>query len=70
MATFQKEMANRKLAKEIKKKYDSKKGAIGYRQIRMQINRKLKKQYSRNRYYRLMKAIGIKAVIKKSVPLI
>ncbi|OTP27534.1 IS3 family transposase [Enterococcus mundtii] len=63
-----KEMANRKLAKEIKKKYDSKKGAIGYRQIRMQINRKLKKQYSRNRYYRLMKAIGIKAVIKKKRP--
>lgn len=61
-------MANRKLAKEIKKKYDSKKGAIGYRQIRMQINRKLKKQYSRNRYYRLMKAIGIKAVIKKKRP--
>ncbi|STD25502.1 IS3 family transposase [Enterococcus mundtii] len=63
-----KEMANRKLTKEIKKKYDSKKGAIGYRQIRMQINRKLKKQYSRNRYYRLMKAIGIKAVIKKKRP--
>lgn len=60
-----KELENRKLAKEIKKKYDSKKGAIGYRQIRMQLNIKLKRRYSRKRYYRLMKALGIKAMIKK-----
>lgn len=64
-----KELENRKLAKEIKRKYDSKKGAIGYRQIRMQVNTKLKKHYSRKRYYRLMKAMGIKAVIKKKRPL-
>lgn len=63
-----KELENRKLAKEIKKKYDSKKGAIGYRQIRMQLNIKLKRRYSRKRYYRLMKALGIKAVIKKKRP--
>lgn len=63
-----KELENRKLAKEIKKKYDSKKGAIGYRQIRMQLNIKLKKHYSRKRYYRLMKVLGIKAVIKKKRP--
>ena len=60
-----KELENRKLAKKIKKKYDNKKGAIGYRQIRMQLNIKLKKRYSRKRYYRLMKAPGIKAIIKK-----
>lgn len=52
----------------MKKKYDSKKGAIGYRQIRIQLNRKLKMHYSRKRYYRLMKALGIKAVIKKKRP--
>jgi Transposase and inactivated derivatives len=52
----------------VKKKYDSKKGAIGYRQIRIQLNRKLKKHYSRKRYYRLMKALSIKAVIKKKRP--
>lgn len=49
-------------------KYDSKKGAIGYRQIRMQLNIKLKKHYSRKRYYQLMKVLGIKAVIKKKHP--
>ncbi|MDT2683330.1 IS3 family transposase [Enterococcus gallinarum] len=58
-----KELENRKLAKETKKKYDSKNGPIGYRQIRMQLNIKLKKHYSR-----LMKALGIKAVIKKKRP--
>lgn len=63
-----KELEDRKLAKEIKKKYDSKKGAIGYRQIRIQLNRKFKSTYSRKRYYRLMKALGIKAVINKKRP--
>ncbi|WP_314576542.1 IS3 family transposase [Enterococcus gilvus] len=63
-----KELENRKLAKEIQKKYDSKKGAIGYRQIRIQLNRTFKKNYSRKRYYRLMKVLGIKAVIKKKRP--
>lgn len=62
------ELENRKLAKVIKKKYDSKKGAIGYRQIRIQLNRKFKRNYSRKRYYRLMKVLGIKAVIKRKRP--
>lgn len=63
-----KERENQKLATEIKKKYASKKGAIGYRQIRLQLNRKLGVLYSRNRYYRLMKAMGLKAIIKKKRP--
>lgn len=63
-----KELENRKLAKEIKKKYDGKKGAIGYRQIRLQLNRTFKRNYSRKRYYRLMKVLGIKAVIKRKRP--
>lgn len=63
-----KERENQKLATEIKKKYDSKKGAIGYRQIRIQLNRKRKTSYSRKRYYRIMKSLGLKAVIKKKRP--
>lgn len=63
-----KERENRKLAIEIKKKYDSKKGTLGYRQIRSQLNRRFKKNYSRKRYYRLMKILGIKAVIKRKRP--
>lgn len=63
-----KELENRKLAKEIQKNYDSKKGAIGYRQIRIQLNRTFKKNYSRKRYYRIMKVLGIKAMIKKKRP--
>lgn len=62
------ECENQKLAKEIKKKFDSKKGAIGYRQIRLQLNRKFGTTYSRKRYYRLMKALGLKAIIKKKRP--
>lgn len=45
-----------------------KKGAIGYRQIRIQLNRKRKTAYSRKRYYRIMKSLGLKAVIKKNAP--
>jgi len=39
------------LAKEVKLRYDKRKGALGYRQIRTQLNRKLKKNYNKKRYF-------------------
>ncbi|MDT2236850.1 IS3 family transposase [Paenibacillus larvae] len=45
------------LAKEVKLRYDKRKGVLGYRQIRTQLNRKLKKSYNKKRYYRIMRAL-------------
>lgn len=56
------------LAKEVKLRYDKRKGALGYRQIRTQLNRKLKKNYNKKRYYRIMRALGLKAVIRRKRP--
>jgi transposase InsO family protein len=56
------------LAKEVKLRYDKRKGVLGYRQIRTQLNRKLKKNYNKKRYYRIMRALGLKAVIRKKRP--
>ncbi len=56
------------LAKEVKLRYDKRKGALGYRQIRTQLNRKLKKNYNKKRYYRIMCALGLKAVIRRKRP--
>ncbi|MGO0059935.1 IS3 family transposase [Brevibacillus fluminis] len=56
------------LAKEVKLRYDKRKGALGYRQIGTQLNRKLKKNYNEKRYYRIMRALGLKAVIRKKRP--
>ncbi|WCF11067.1 IS3 family transposase [Paenibacillus thiaminolyticus] len=56
------------LAKEVKLRYDKRKGILGYRQIRTQLNRKLKKNYNKKRYYRIMRALGLKAVIRKKRP--
>jgi transposase InsO family protein len=56
------------LAKEVKLRYDKRKGALGYRQIRTQLNRKLKVNYNKKRYYRIMRALGLKAVIRKKRP--
>ncbi|WP_370872413.1 IS3 family transposase [Paenibacillus zeirhizosphaerae] len=53
------------LAKEVKCRYDKRKGILGYRQMRTQLNRKLKKNYNRKRYYRIMRALELKAVIRK-----
>ncbi|WCR28671.1 hypothetical protein L3476_08050 [Paenibacillus thiaminolyticus] len=36
--------------------------------IRTQLNRKLKKNYNKKRYYRIMHALGLKAVIRKKRP--
>lgn len=56
------------LAKEVKLRYDKRKGILGYRQMRLQLNRKLKKKYNKKRYYRIMRALGLKAVIRKTRP--
>lgn len=56
------------LAKEVKLRYDKRKGALGYRQIRTQLNRKLKKNYNKKRYYRIMCALGLKAVVRRKRP--
>lgn len=56
------------LAKEVKLRYDKRKGILGYRQMRTQLNRKLKKTYNKKRYYRIMRALGLKAVIRRERP--
>ena len=63
-----KELEILSLAKEVKLRYDKRKGILGYRQIRTQLNRKLKKNYNKKRYYRIMRALGLKAVIRRKRP--
>ncbi|MBA9087056.1 hypothetical protein FHR92_003536 [Fontibacillus solani] len=41
------ELENLALAKEVKRRYDKRNGILGYRQMRIQLNRKLKKSYNR-----------------------
>ncbi|WP_212958949.1 IS3 family transposase, partial [Paenibacillus albilobatus] len=55
-----KELEIQVLAKEVKLRYDKRNGILGYRQMRTQLNRKLKKQYNKKRYYRIMRALGLK----------
>ncbi|PQP83928.1 hypothetical protein C0Q44_08700 [Paenibacillus sp. PCH8] len=56
------------LAKEVKRRYDKRDGILGYRQMRTQLNRKLHQKYNKKRYYRIMRALGLKAVIRKKRP--
>lgn len=63
-----KELEGRALAKEVKLRYDKRKGILGYRQMCTQLNRKLKKKHNKKRYYRIMHALGLKAVIRKKRP--
>lgn len=62
------ELEVRALAKEVKLRYDKRKGILGYCQMRTQLNRKLKQNYNKKRYYRIMRALGLKAVIRKKRP--
>lgn len=62
------ELENDALAEEVKLRYNKRKGILGYRQMRTQLNRKLKKKYNKKRYYRIMRALGLKAVIRKKRP--
>ncbi|MEC0184886.1 IS3 family transposase [Paenibacillus peoriae] len=62
------ELENLALAKEVKRRYDKRNGILGYRQMRIQLNRKLKKSYNRKRYYRIMQALELRAVIRKKRP--
>lgn len=41
---------------------------LGYRQMMTQINRKLKTSYNKKRFYRLMKTLGIRSIIRKKRP--
>jgi len=62
------ECAIRALAKKVKHHYIKRRGILGYRQMRTQLNRKLKKQYNKKRYYRIMRALGLKSVIRRKRP--
>lgn len=62
------ELENKMLAKEVKFRYNKRKGILGYRQMRTQLNRKLKKKYNKKRYYRIMRALGLRAIIRKKRP--
>ncbi len=55
-------------AKEVKLHYDKRKGILGYRQMCIQLNRKRKKSDNKKRYYRIMRALGLKAVIRRKRP--
>lgn len=59
------ELETRALSKEVQIRYDKRKGILGYRQMRIQLNRKLKKKYNKKRYYRIMYALGLQSVIRK-----
>ncbi|MFD2745157.1 IS3 family transposase, partial [Paenibacillus yanchengensis] len=52
----------------MKRHYDKRKGVLGYRQMRTQLNRKLKKKYNKKRYYCIMRALGLKSVIRRKRP--
>ena len=41
---------------------------LGYRQMMTLINRKLKTSYNKKRFYRLMKSLGIRSIIRKKRP--
>ena len=62
------ELENHALAKEVELRYNKRKGILGYRQLRTQLNRKLKKKYNKKRYYRIMRALGLKSVIRRKRP--
>lgn len=62
------ELENLSLAKEVRLHYDKRKGIVGYRQMRLQLNRKLKKSYNKKRYYRIMGALRLQAVIRRKRP--
>lgn len=62
------ELENLSLAKEVKLHYTRRNGIVGYRQVRLQLNRKLKKSYNKKRYYRIMSALGLQAVIRRKRP--
>lgn len=59
------EIENDKIIPEIIKLYEKVDGIYGYRRMTMNINRILKKQYNHKRIRRLMKIIGLKAVIRR-----
>jgi len=62
------ELETLSLAKEVQLRYKHRKGILGYRQMSIQLNRKRKKTYNKKRYYRIMHALGLKAVIRKKRP--
>ena len=47
------------------KLYNEVKGIYGYRRMKLNINRRLGKKYNHKRFYRLMKSINMKSVIRK-----
>jgi len=62
------ELETLSLAKEVQLRYELRRGILGYRQMRIQLNRKLKKRYNKKRYYRVMRALGLKSIIRKKQP--
>lgn len=45
--------------------YTEVQGIFGYRRMKLNVNKKLKKKYNHKRIYRLMKSVNMKAVIRK-----
>ncbi len=56
---------NSKILDEIVQLYTEVEGIYGYRRMKLNINRILKKKYNHKRIYRLMKSINMKSVIRR-----
>src|SRR5699024_4520408 len=59
------EKQNKKLLHEIYAMHKVYDGIFGYRRMKLNVNRRLGRQYNHKRIYRLMKFAGIEAVIRK-----
>ncbi|MFD2746087.1 hypothetical protein ACFSTH_07115 [Paenibacillus yanchengensis] len=63
--TLAKELETHALAKEVRQHFGKQKGIVSYHQMRLQLIRKLSEKYNKERYYRIMKTLGLKAVIRR-----
>ncbi|WP_410531044.1 IS3 family transposase [Streptococcus sp. VEG1o] len=59
------EIENKKLLEQIKKRHHSHKGILGYRRMTTFINRQCNTNYNKKRIRRLMRIVGISAVIRR-----
>nr|WP_245799123.1 IS3 family transposase [Virgibacillus siamensis] len=59
------EKQNKVLLTEIYAVHEEHNGIYGYRRMKMNINRRLGRKYNHKRIYRLMRLVGIKAVIRR-----
>ena len=59
------ELENEEIIKEMKILHEKVEGIYGYRRMKLNINRKLGKNFNHKRIYRLMKIAGLQSVIRR-----